>query len=219
MNEYKVTGMSLFDNHDKLKAFANVTMNDCVLIKGVKVVQGEKGLYVSMPAYADKKSGKYFDQVFPVTQEDRNALNKSVLEAYNEQKVHVKTNADKASDITARVFLNTREDISNVLGTASVTVGNGLAINGIRIMKNSETQKAFLSYPSFKDKDGNYQEVCNPVTKAMHDKIEGVVLDEYQKTLGQVVEKGKNVAKEKDMTKQQQAQKQAMKATEAAMTL
>ena len=74
-------------NHQVLKANAQLEFDKCFTIKGVKVCQGEKGLYVTMPA--EKMPGKdenskpeYRDIAFPTTKEARAAITKLVLEKY-----------------------------------------------------------------------------------------------------------------------------------------
>ena len=74
------------NNHTK--AFASVTMDDALVITGITIIEGNKGLFVSMPQTKGKdKDGKerYFDIVFPTTKEGRDAITDSVLEAYEKE--------------------------------------------------------------------------------------------------------------------------------------
>ena len=71
----------LNDPNNSTKAFANVTVADAVAIRGIRVIEGEKGLFVSMPQSKDKE-GKYHDIAFPVNSELRKALNKAVVDEY-----------------------------------------------------------------------------------------------------------------------------------------
>lgn len=36
-------------NEDKLKAFANITFDNAFVVRGLKIIQGNRGLFVSMP--------------------------------------------------------------------------------------------------------------------------------------------------------------------------
>ena len=63
-------------------AFASVTINDMFAVRGIKVVNGENGLFASMPSMKDGKSG-YQDVCFPTTKELRAEINGAVVEAYN----------------------------------------------------------------------------------------------------------------------------------------
>jgi stage V sporulation protein G len=82
VQELKVVRLHRFDGDSKLKAFADVAIGDYV-VKGLRVVQGEKGLFLSMPQEKGK-DGKWYDCVFPVTQEARQNLAETVLAAYQE---------------------------------------------------------------------------------------------------------------------------------------
>jgi stage V sporulation protein G len=68
------------DTDSKLKAFADVTFSG-MLIRGFSVVDGEKGLFVSMPRHQGK-DGKWYDTVTPSTKELKQQLSEVVLEAY-----------------------------------------------------------------------------------------------------------------------------------------
>ena len=61
--------------------FASVTIGDMVAIQGIRVVNGEKGLFAAMPSAKDSK-GEYRDVAFPTTSELRKQLNDAVLGAY-----------------------------------------------------------------------------------------------------------------------------------------
>ena len=50
-------------------------------IKGVRILDSEKGAFVSMPQYKDK-DGKYQDIAHPTTKEGREQLNQAVLAEY-----------------------------------------------------------------------------------------------------------------------------------------
>jgi len=63
-------------------AFASVTINDMFAVRGIKVVNGENGIFAAMPSMKDGKGG-YQDVCFPTTKELRAEINSAVLEAYN----------------------------------------------------------------------------------------------------------------------------------------
>ena len=64
---------------------ANVTVDlgGEYAIRGVRVVQGKNGPFVSMPQQKDSK-GEYRDVVFPVTREARERLIDAVMDAYEQ---------------------------------------------------------------------------------------------------------------------------------------
>jgi stage V sporulation protein G len=66
------------------KAFASITVDDLVAIRGIRVVQGEEGLFVAMPQSRQEKDGetKYHDVAFPVTRELHKQIRRGVLDGY-----------------------------------------------------------------------------------------------------------------------------------------
>lgn len=66
-----------------LLANASINLNGCFAIRGVKVVQGEHGPFVSMPSY--KVGGEYKDVCFPITKDFREQINTAVVGAYQQE--------------------------------------------------------------------------------------------------------------------------------------
>lgn len=64
-------------------ANASVTLNGCFAVKGVRVMNGSKGLFVSMPSY--KSGSGYKDICFPCTKEFKQTFDSVVLEAYQQE--------------------------------------------------------------------------------------------------------------------------------------
>ncbi|MBU4252915.1 MAG: SpoVG family protein [Candidatus Omnitrophota bacterium] len=79
-NVISVSRIYKLDTDSKLKAFADVAFSG-VVIKGFSVVDGQKGLFVSMPRHQGK-DGKWYDTVTPSTKELKQQLSEVVLEAY-----------------------------------------------------------------------------------------------------------------------------------------
>ncbi len=63
-------------------ADASVNLNGCFAIRGVKVVEGSSGPFVSMPSYKGKDG--YKDICFPCTKEFRQQFHQAVLDAYQQ---------------------------------------------------------------------------------------------------------------------------------------
>ncbi len=65
----------------KMKAVVSVAFDNEFVVHDIKVIEGEKGLFVAMPS---KKSndGEYRDVAHPITSEARERLQKAIIEAY-----------------------------------------------------------------------------------------------------------------------------------------
>jgi stage V sporulation protein G len=71
----------------KLKAFVNVTFDNAFVIRGLKVINGTKGYFVSMPS-RKRNNGTHQDIAHPINNEMRRMIEDKVLAAYeNELKI------------------------------------------------------------------------------------------------------------------------------------
>ena len=80
-----------------IKAFASANIGGAFAIHGIRVVDSQKGLFVSMPnnSYTDSDGNKKYSDIFhAVTAEARTELNDKVLEAY-EQKLEEEQSEDE----------------------------------------------------------------------------------------------------------------------------
>lgn len=82
--EIQVQRMYRFETDRPLKAFADIVVNDVLLIKGVRVMDGKEGLFVSMPR-EQSKDQKWYDTIRCLTQEIRNQITDEVLAAYQQE--------------------------------------------------------------------------------------------------------------------------------------
>lgn len=83
--QFKAEVKKLFTGPDKLRAVCTVILDDCFLVKNVRVVEGEKGLFMSLPSRRTVK-GEWMEICFPMTKELRAELTATVLEAYEAAK-------------------------------------------------------------------------------------------------------------------------------------
>ena len=87
MEDYqmKITAVQVnkVKSESSLKAFVNITIDDELVIKGLKVVEGKRGLFVSMPC-TKGDDGQYYDDVFPITKECREYVSDTVLFEYEQ---------------------------------------------------------------------------------------------------------------------------------------
>ena len=63
-------------------AYASVTLGGCFAVKGIRIMDSEKGVFVAMPDRKDSK-GEYHEVCFPTTAEMREALNTAVMGEYH----------------------------------------------------------------------------------------------------------------------------------------
>ncbi|WP_448820274.1 septation regulator SpoVG [Cetobacterium sp.] len=71
------------ENELKLKAYVDVTFEECFVIHGLKVIDGQKGMFVAMPS-RKMPDGEYKDIAHPITPELRKDITDSVIAKYKE---------------------------------------------------------------------------------------------------------------------------------------
>ena len=77
----EVSRLHKLDGKSSTKAFCDLSVLDSIVIKGLRVVEGEKGLFVSMPR-EEGKDGKWYNTVIPLKREIKDEIERLVLEAY-----------------------------------------------------------------------------------------------------------------------------------------
>ena len=70
------------DKEGKMKAVVSITIDDVFVVHDIKVIEGEKGLFITMPS---KKSadGEFRDIAHLITPDTRTMLQEKILAAYD----------------------------------------------------------------------------------------------------------------------------------------
>ena len=71
-------------NEEKLKAYVTVVLDNCFVVRDLKVINGSTGLFVAMPSKR-RKDGSFKDIAHPLNQETRSQMEKLILQAYGEE--------------------------------------------------------------------------------------------------------------------------------------
>ena len=67
----------------KLKAVVSITMDEEFVVHDIKVIEGDKGLFIAMPS-RKSTDGEYRDIAHPINTQTRDRLQAIVLEAYEQ---------------------------------------------------------------------------------------------------------------------------------------
>ncbi|MDD5432709.1 MAG: SpoVG family protein [Candidatus Omnitrophica bacterium] len=81
-SEIQVSRIHKLDGESKTKAFVDISLGG-IVVKGLRIVDGVNGLFVSMPR-RQGKDGKWYNTVYPVSKEMHQELSELVLAAYKE---------------------------------------------------------------------------------------------------------------------------------------
>jgi stage V sporulation protein G len=72
----------------KLKAVVSITIDDEFVVHDIKVIEGEKGLFIAMPS-RKASDGEYRDTAHPINSATREKMQKLILEKYEEAMTEV----------------------------------------------------------------------------------------------------------------------------------
>lgn len=65
----------------KMKAVVSITLDNEFVVHDIKVIEGEKGLFIAMPS-RKAADGEYRDIAHPINSETRDKIQKMILERY-----------------------------------------------------------------------------------------------------------------------------------------
>ncbi len=71
-------------NDEKLKAFVSITLNDSFVIRGLKIIRGNSGLFVAMPS-RKRPDGQHQDLAHPINDATRRYLTERVMTEYERE--------------------------------------------------------------------------------------------------------------------------------------
>ncbi len=71
-------------NEEKLKAYVTITLDHCFVIRDLKVINGNTGLFIAMPAKR-RKDGTFKDIAHPLNVETRQKMERVILAEYDKE--------------------------------------------------------------------------------------------------------------------------------------
>ncbi len=81
----EVTEVKVFPvNEERLKAYVTVTFDNSFIIRDVKVIRGNSGLFVAMPS-RKRKDGSFRDIAHPLNNEAREMIEGVILKEYEKE--------------------------------------------------------------------------------------------------------------------------------------
>ncbi len=70
------------NKESKMKAIASITFDDAFVVHDIKIIEGDRGLFIAMPS-RKTLDGDYRDVAHPINTDSREKLQEIILEAYD----------------------------------------------------------------------------------------------------------------------------------------
>jgi stage V sporulation protein G len=79
----EITEVKVYPAKDsgKLKAYATIVFENCFIVRDLKVIEGDKGYFVSMPSRR-RKDGTFRDIVHPLDSDTRQMVEEHIIVEY-----------------------------------------------------------------------------------------------------------------------------------------
>lgn len=78
----EITEVKVFTvDEEKLKAYITIVLDNCFVVRDLKIISGTAGLFVAMPSKR-RKDGTFKDIAHPLNQSTRATMEKIILDAY-----------------------------------------------------------------------------------------------------------------------------------------
>ena len=191
---FEVSSMTQLENGGNVKALANVVINGEIAVNGVKVMEGEKGLFVAMPS--KKVGGEFVDVAHPITDKAYEQISTAVLTDYSKLissgektlKNELATDKTKAATSQIDVTLHAVNGGKSVAAAGQVKIDDCFVIKDVKVVKTADKPE-FTAMPSYQNQNGRYVDIANPITTAMHQKLNEAVISKF-KALEQVEYRG-----------------------------
>lgn len=72
------------EKEGKMKAVVSITIDEEFVVHDIKVIDGEKGLFIAMPS-RKTADGEYRDIAHPINSDTRNKIQQIILEKYESE--------------------------------------------------------------------------------------------------------------------------------------
>ena len=93
-----ITEVKIYPTTDgRLRAYVSVIFDHCFIVRELKLVEGDDGLFVSMPSRR-RRDGTFKDIAHPLNSEMRTIIERKIIEAYNRLSEEERNGASASHD-------------------------------------------------------------------------------------------------------------------------
>ena len=83
--EIKVVRVQKVKGNSRLKAYVDISVNEFIILKGLKVIEGDNGLFVGLPSELNKSNNKYYETIRCTDNDVKEDISNTVLAAYSRE--------------------------------------------------------------------------------------------------------------------------------------
>jgi stage V sporulation protein G len=169
--------------------FASISIGGVAAIRGIRIIQGENRVFVSMPSKKDSGGG-FVEIAFPNNDDLRNEISEAVLAEWEKQSAIPYDERMYEDTEKETRFIKDYDNVSFEVETTLVTepkgrtlayvdfvLDNTVTITGARVVTGD--RGFFLSMPQSKNKKGEYIDVAFPLNGDVRRAIKNTAIKDY----------------------------------------
>jgi len=193
--KYEVRTNKVENGSNNVVGLASVIIDDKFVVNNIRLIHkpDEDKYSVIYPARKTTKTDSGYTNIcHPYTSELAQQLKEAILTAYNTGENQIVENGTEF-ELSVNVTPYEKESL---VGLCNVRFSkhNEFAINDITIRQGPEEK--FVSMPSYKKNDGEYADICHPITKEFREELIETIMSAYQESLEKSKEKTEEKSKD-----------------------
>ncbi len=107
----EITEVKVFTvNEERLKAYVSITLDNCFVVRDLKIINGNGGLFVAMPS-KKRKDGQFKDIAHPLNNETRDMIETKIFETYEDELKKAGRSLEEMKIATHRPLGNDDDDM------------------------------------------------------------------------------------------------------------
>lgn len=213
---YEIKVNKIDNPENRVIAMASITIDEKFVLNSIKVIKSdnpnnERGFFVGMPSFKSSKTdenGKdqYVEFFHPTKKEISDLIYSAVAKSLATGESVKFREGQKESFSTYVRPVSYENSATKGFVTISIKPEGAVAkegeekvtdflIDSVRVNESSKDGKLFVAAPSVKNKDGEYKELCYPITKEFREELYGDILNKYDISLGKEADKSNEASK------------------------
>lgn len=200
--DIKVKINRLVEN-SKTQAIATVEFDKMIRLTNVRIVSGEKGIFV---AYPQRLNNNKYENLVEFSDKEssqklKKALQEIIIDEYNKSvqnpsrigygnSENEKTVLGQEDFDKIKVYIDTEDNFKNQKAKGEIMLEDAISLKGMRIMQDNE-EKLFIAMPSSsyeKDGEKKYKNIYYPLSKEVRDDITKKSMENYERMLEYMAE-------------------------------
>lgn len=170
------------DDNEVLKGFVNITLNNAISIKGIRIINANEKRFAVMPSY--EYQGIIKSIAFPINQNTRNELEKMILSLYDEMIGKDLKFIERKYDSSNGLYINSIKMnnygfLYNTRAIFDITVNDEYVLKGIKLLYKDNHY--FIVMPSHYVKN-KYIDYYHPIDNDTRKKIEEILINIYNQS-------------------------------------